>query len=406
MAEKKIDARKSSVIIQYNNQDATNTISKYLEAFQYTDNANSEPDSFTLSLNNRNGIWINDYMPVDGDYIKASIKVENWNKQGDNRTLSCGKFELDSFNPSGPPEVATLSGITVPINTDFNVTEKNKTWKNTTVKAILSDIASNAKVKLHYEAEDYSIEAIEQSGQTDMRFAYSLCEEYNLSMKIYDSKLVIYDQTVYESKKAAYKIDRVSMETWKLSKQITKLYDGVKIEYTNPDSDKKLTYSYNIKGNAKRILRINTQADSYQEAEIKAKSMLLANNRKAQELTIKVKGDPKYISAQNVNITGLGKLDGKYFIDKVTHSKNAKSGYYCTLKMHLCITNIDVAKTKSMAIETADTYTIVKGDNLWNIAKKYLGSGTRYMEIYNLNKSILKSPSLIYPGQVIKLPKK
>lgn len=49
-------------------------------------------------------------------------------------------------------------------------------------------------------------------------------------------------------------------------------------------------------------------------------------------------------------------------------------------------------------------YTVKKGDTLWAISKKYLGNGERYKEIYNLNKDILKSPSLIYPGQVLKLP--
>jgi LysM repeat protein len=52
----------------------------------------------------------------------------------------------------------------------------------------------------------------------------------------------------------------------------------------------------------------------------------------------------------------------------------------------------------------AKTYTVVKGDCLWNIAKKYLGDGARYTEIYNLNKDKIKSPNLIYPGQVLTLP--
>ena len=50
------------------------------------------------------------------------------------------------------------------------------------------------------------------------------------------------------------------------------------------------------------------------------------------------------------------------------------------------------------------TYTVVKGDCLWNIAKKYLGDGSRYNEIYELNKDILSNPNKIYPGQVLKLP--
>lgn len=51
------------------------------------------------------------------------------------------------------------------------------------------------------------------------------------------------------------------------------------------------------------------------------------------------------------------------------------------------------------------TYVVVKGDCLWNIAKKYLGSGSYWKEIYNLNKDKIKNTNLIYPGQVLKMPK-
>ncbi len=50
------------------------------------------------------------------------------------------------------------------------------------------------------------------------------------------------------------------------------------------------------------------------------------------------------------------------------------------------------------------TYTVVAGDCLWNIAKKYLGNGARYTEIYNLNKDKIKNPNLIYVGQVLVMP--
>lgn len=49
-------------------------------------------------------------------------------------------------------------------------------------------------------------------------------------------------------------------------------------------------------------------------------------------------------------------------------------------------------------------YTVVKGDSLWKIARKYLGSGARYMEIYEFNRDIIKSPDRIYIGQVLKIP--
>lgn len=63
------------------------------------------------------------------------------------------------------------------------------------------------------------------------------------------------------------------------------------------------------------------------------------------------------------------------------------------------------SKTRTDNRVQPKTYTVVSGDSLWNIAKKLLGSGSRYDEIFNLNKDTIKNPSLIYPGQVLKLPK-
>lgn len=49
-------------------------------------------------------------------------------------------------------------------------------------------------------------------------------------------------------------------------------------------------------------------------------------------------------------------------------------------------------------------YTVKSGDCLWNIAKKQLGDGSRWKEIYELNKDKIKNPNLIYPDQELTLP--
>lgn len=48
------------------------------------------------------------------------------------------------------------------------------------------------------------------------------------------------------------------------------------------------------------------------------------------------------------------------------------------------------------------TYTVKKGDSLWNIAKKLLGSGTEWPQIQKANG--LKG-TVIHPGQKLKIPK-
>lgn len=55
-------------------------------------------------------------------------------------------------------------------------------------------------------------------------------------------------------------------------------------------------------------------------------------------------------------------------------------------------------------VETAPikTHSVVEGDTLWYIAKRYLGDGNRYTEIVELNG--IKNPDMIFPGQVLNLP--
>lgn len=63
------------------------------------------------------------------------------------------------------------------------------------------------------------------------------------------------------------------------------------------------------------------------------------------------------------------------------------------------------AATTSPAPAASQTYTVVKGDCLWNIAKKFYGNGSKYTVIYNANKSVIGgNPNLIYPGQVLTIP--
>ncbi|MDE7052207.1 MAG: LysM peptidoglycan-binding domain-containing protein [Lachnospiraceae bacterium] len=55
-------------------------------------------------------------------------------------------------------------------------------------------------------------------------------------------------------------------------------------------------------------------------------------------------------------------------------------------------------------------YVVKKGDTLWDLAVKYYGSGSKYVKIYNANKTstegfdAIKNPDKIYPGWRIKIP--
>lgn len=53
---------------------------------------------------------------------------------------------------------------------------------------------------------------------------------------------------------------------------------------------------------------------------------------------------------------------------------------------------------------SAKTYVVVNGDSLSKIAKREYGDASKWHRIYEANKSVIKDPDLIYPGQELKIP--
>lgn len=77
-------------------------------------------------------------------------------------------------------------------------------------------------------------------------------------------------------------------------------------------------------------------------------------------------------------------------------------------KQEQAVTNIETStKTSDSAIKnisiTGNSYTVIKGDNLWNIAVRAYGDGFKWVDIAKANN--LKNPDLIHRGNVFKIPR-
>jgi nucleoid-associated protein YgaU len=65
-----------------------------------------------------------------------------------------------------------------------------------------------------------------------------------------------------------------------------------------------------------------------------------------------------------------------------------------------------VQGTPGGAVQDAkEVYVIRRGDTLWAIAKRHLGSGLRYTSIFQDNRTTINNPNLIHPQQEVTLPK-
>ena len=60
--------------------------------------------------------------------------------------------------------------------------------------------------------------------------------------------------------------------------------------------------------------------------------------------------------------------------------------------------------TSAPSVTTGRTYLVVSGDSLSKIAKREYGDAQQWPRIYEANRTLIKDPDLIYPGQQLQIP--
>ena len=68
------------------------------------------------------------------------------------------------------------------------------------------------------------------------------------------------------------------------------------------------------------------------------------------------------------------------------------------------IATVDDQMTVENVEPEAQFHTVVSGDTLGKIAKKFYGNAMKYPVIFEANQPMLTHPDKIYPGQVLRIP--
>ncbi len=86
----------------------------------------------------------------------------------------------------------------------------------------------------------------------------------------------------------------------------------------------------------------------------------------------------------------------------------APGGYFVGGPPVETVVTVETVEEAAVAEEpVSTTHTVIKGECLWYIAgyKDVYGDPTAWPLIYQANKDKIKDPDLIYPGQVLKIPR-
>lgn len=328
-------ARRTELEITYKGVNISADVTKDLVEFSYTDNETGKADDIEISLQDRTGRWAREWMPTLGDKITAKIK---YTSDGRISYLNCGTFTLDEFTNDGSAGSGTkvsFKGASVPQNNTVRRTQKNRAWEKVRLSEIASDVAATGGLNLTYSTNiDPLFERKDQNNKSDLQFLKELCEEIALSLKVTNDQLVIFNRDDLEGKDPVGTLIFGSNDvlSWSFTTQNHDTYDESTVEYTDPKTNKKIQHTEkDPKSNSGKKIKKTQRVESKQEAERIAKANLKNKNRKKLTGSITIIGDPRYIAGNVVEIIGFGNFDGKFYIDKATHS--VSGGYTVSLEI-------------------------------------------------------------------------
>ena len=341
-------ARRSWAEIVYAGEDISADIAPYLLDVSYTDNSGGQADELTISLEDRDGLWRGDWLPGAGDKLTCRIHADDWGEGGG--SLFCGEFTIDKpLSLSGPPSIAKISGLSVPTGSAARRTQRSRAWEQVEFRTIAEDVAASSQLTLVWdvapEQTPGALDRAEQRSETDLAFLQRMRGDYRLAMKVTDVQLVIWDVTKYEALApvTTYTLGESRIESWSLEIKAYLYTPKVKVQYQDPwhgvvqestrtaaqelrepaADDPLGLLPQSFDDAAAEVIRV--RARSKAEAEAKATAALLTRLQHSSEGSLVVMGDVRLVAGNSIQLAGWNKLDGKYLIDKATHSGVGKN---------------------------------------------------------------------------------
>lgn len=343
-------ARRTAVNLTFDGVDITTDAAMDLLSVSYTD-TESETDDLEIRLQDRNGIWLRQWLTSISDTLGLTVSAEfvYYNGRGGSASLQTGNFEIDSVSASGGSSGSsvTVRATSLPYGTAIRKTEKTKTWENYNLQSIAAEIASGGGLTLVYESSNIpEYELAEQDDETDVEFLERLCEAAGLTLKFSDEQMVIYDIADYEAADAVrtvtyqdgtytdYEFETNEAETAYTSVEIRytdpvtgTVYDEIYIDDASSDEDEET---------ANRLIVSSEKVTSAADAQEKAKQLCRKHNQMQRTAQFTVPGDVNAVAGLCWQLENFGMFSGKYIITSATHTRESSSGYKTEVSLRMC----------------------------------------------------------------------
>jgi phage protein D len=332
-------ARRVELQVFIDGTDVSTSLNPYLTSASYTDNEEDKADDLTLTLDDRERLWIGGWFPDKGSMIHCVAIQHNRNSDNTSRLLDCGTFEIDTIDASGFPATVSIKATSLPYSSSIRNAAATKAWEKIKLSGIAKEIAGKHGMSAMFESSyDPFYKRKEQIKISDIVFLQGLCKDAGISLKTTAKMLVLFDAEKYEQRPSIYEIVKGNGEYRNYrfsSKTGDASYGKCHISYTNPTTGQTIEYTYTPRdgdtSNDTQILEVNEKVTDREDARKLAMKRLRQKNKAEFSADFTLVGDCRLVAGVTVAVSGWGVFDGKYIIETATH--NFTGGYTVGVKL-------------------------------------------------------------------------
>ncbi|HUH28881.1 peptidoglycan-binding protein LysM [Gelidibacter sp.] len=160
-----------------------------------------------------------------------------------------------------------------------------------------------------------------------------------------------------------------------------------------------------IKNAGEKVFGVGkTNSEEKAEAQVAANKQAAADELKTNEAGARKLEETIKDLKLEVEDLKIKIEDDMAIVTGQAHDQSTKEKVVLVIGNTNGIASVDDQMSVEHAEPEAQFHTVMKGDTLGKIAKKYYGNAMKYPLIFDANKPMLKDPDKIYPGQVLRIP--
>ena len=267
---------------------------------EFIDTAGGRADSLELRFSDTKGIW-SEWKPSKNDKIQIS---ENG--------LSSGTMYIDELEQLRGMFI--IRALSIPQDAK---THNTKSWESIRFLEFATEIASKHGFSVEtYGIENYLYNRVDQFEQSDFEFLAWRCLIEGFMLKTFDRKVVIYSQDFIEKIPSVKSIPISCFDgDYKFKSKSTGIYsgcqascNGIKVVF----KPQKKVFGALLKCN-------NIHFSSVNEGNRFARNLLKSENKYETTGAFATKLDTGLSAGSNIDISGIGIADGKYFCEQIRH---------------------------------------------------------------------------------------